>query len=78
MLTTDTPIKNQLLSALVNKQYQHLVPHLQQVDLALGDVVYTVGRTIEYVYFPEDAVVSLLATLENGATTEVGLVGRER
>ena len=77
MSTTDTPIKNQLLSALVNSQYQHLVPHLQRVDLALGDVVYTVGRTIEHVYFPEDAVVSLLATLENGATTEVGLVGRE-
>jgi CRP-like cAMP-binding protein len=77
MSTTDTPIKNQLLSALVNTQYQHLVPHLQRVDLALGDVVYTVGRTIEHVYFPEDAVVSLLATLENGATTEVGLVGRE-
>jgi CRP-like cAMP-binding protein len=76
-VTTVTPIKNQLLSALVNQQYQHLVPHLQRVDLALGDVVYTVGRTIEHVYFPEDAVVSLLATLENGATTEVGLVGRE-
>ena len=77
MSTIDTPIKNQLLSALVNTQYQHLVPHLQRVDLALGDVIYTVGRTIEHVYFPEDAVVSLLATLENGATTEVGLVGRE-
>jgi CRP-like cAMP-binding protein len=77
MSTADTPIKNQLLSALVNQQYQHLVPHLQRVDLALGDVVYTVGRNIEHVYFPEDAVVSLLATLENGATTEVGLVGRE-
>lgn len=71
------PIKNQLLSALVNTEYQHLVPHLERVDLSLGDVVYTMGRNIEHVYFPEDSAVSLLATLENGATTEIGLVGRE-
>ena len=70
-------IKNQLLAALVTDQYQHLVPHLQRVDLTLGDVIYRPGGQIEHVYFPENAVVSLLSTLENGATTEVGLVGRE-
>lgn len=70
-------IRNQLLSALLNTEYQHLQPHLQRVDLALGDVVHVTGRNIEDVYFPENSVVSLLATLENGATTEVGLVGRE-
>lgn len=70
-------IRNQLLAALVNNQYQHLLPHLQRVDLSLGDVLYTTGREIEHVYFPENSVVSLIATMENGATTEVGLVGRE-
>jgi CRP-like cAMP-binding protein len=77
MSTIASPIKNELLSALVNKQYEHLVPHLQRVDLALGDVIYTMGRTIDHVYFPENSAISLLATLANGATTEVGLVGRE-
>jgi CRP-like cAMP-binding protein len=72
-----TTIKNQLLSALVNKQYQHLVTHLERVELSHGDVIYTTGRNIEHVYFPENSVVSLLVILENGATTEVGLVGRE-
>ena len=71
------PIRNQLLSALVSQQYQHLLPHLQRVELTLGDVIYLAGGNIEHVYFPETAVVSLLSTLENGATTEVGLVGRE-
>jgi CRP-like cAMP-binding protein len=71
------PIRNHLLSALVSQHYEHLVPHLQRVDLTLGDVIYLAGGNIEYVYFPESAVVSLLSTLENGATTEVGLVGRE-
>ena len=72
-----TTIKNQLLSALVNKQYQHLMPHLERVELSFGDVIYTTGRNIDHVYFPENSVISLLVTLENGATTEVGLVGRE-
>lgn len=71
------PIKNHLLAALVNTHYQHLVPHLERIDLAHGDIIYLQGGNIEKVYFPETAVVSLLSTLENGATTEVGLVGRE-
>ena len=77
MSATDTPIRNHLLTALVNNQYQHLVPNLERVDLSLGDVIYLAGGNIEHVYFPETAAVSLIATMENGATTEVGLVGRE-
>jgi CRP-like cAMP-binding protein len=77
MPAIDIPVKNQLLTALVNNQYQHLLPHLERVELSLGDVIYSPGRNIEHVYFPENAAVSLIATMENGATTEVGLVGRE-
>lgn len=76
----DTPtiqLRNRLLSSLINHDYQRLASHLQPVDLKLGDVIYTAGDTIEYVYFPETAVVSLLSTLENGDTTEVGLIGCE-
>jgi len=76
-MNANPPTRNQLLSALLNDEYQHLQPHLQRVDMSLGDVVYIAGHNIEHVYFPENSVVSLLATMENGATTEVGLVGRE-
>jgi CRP-like cAMP-binding protein len=70
-------LKNRLLFSLINHDYDRLVSHLQPVDLKLGDVIYTAGDTIENVYFPETAVVSLLSTLENGDTTEVGLIGCE-
>jgi CRP-like cAMP-binding protein len=72
-----TQIKNDLLTALVSNDYQHLVPQLESVDLSLGDVIYVADTKIEYVYFPETAVVSMLATLEDGATSEVGIIGRE-
>lgn len=73
----DSPIRNQLLQALINEEYQHLLPSLERVNLTLGDVIYIADRDIEHVYFPENSAVSLLATLESGATTEVGLIGNE-
>ena len=77
MAAINPPIKNQLLAALINSEYQHLVPHLERVDMVLGDVIYFQGGNIEHVYFPETSAVSLLSTMESGSTTEVGLVGRE-
>ena len=76
-MAANLQIKNQLLAALVNSEYQHLVPHLEPVELVLGDVIYFQGGNIEHVYFPETSAVSLLSTMESGSTTEVGLVGRE-
>lgn len=70
-------IKNYLLAALVDREYQHLLPRLERVELSLAEVIYEAESQVQYVYFPETAVVSLLSTLENGTTTEVGLIGRE-
>ena len=75
--TPTIKLQNRLLSSLVNHDYHRLVSHIRQVDLTLGDVIYSAGDKIESVYFPETAVVSLLSTLDDGATTEVGLIGRE-
>ena len=75
--TATIQLKNRLLTSLINDDYRPLLAHLHRVDLKLGDVIYTAGDTIEHVYFPETAVVSLLSTLENGDTTEVGLIGCE-
>jgi CRP-like cAMP-binding protein len=76
-LPSQTVIKNRLLTALVSRDYQSLRPHLERVELAPGGVIYTAESEITYVYFPENAVISLLSTLNSGSTSEVGLVGRE-
>lgn len=76
-VTDNLQIKNNLLAALVNREYQHLLPQLERVELSLAEVIHEAESQVQYVYFPERAVVSLLSTLENGATTEVGLIGRE-
>ena len=68
---------NKILAALNSTDYQHFLSQLEQVTLAQGDVVYEPGDKIDYVYFPETAVFSMLCTMENGDTAEVGPVGRE-
>ena len=69
--------ENRILAALNATDYQHFLSQLEQVTLALGDVLYEPGDKIDYVYFPETAVISMLCTMSDGDTAEVGPVGRE-
>ena len=68
---------NQLLSALPLEEYQRLLPHLEHIPLALGKVLYEPGKSITDVYFPHEAMLSLVSIMTDGSTTEVGLVGSE-
>ena len=72
-----SPRKNQLLTAVPLDVQERLSPHLERVDLALGDVLYESGGIMRYVYFPIDAIVSLLYVMENGASAEIAVVGNE-
>ncbi len=68
---------NRLLAALLEPEYQRLVPHLEHVSLPVGQVLHKRGESIEYVYFPHRAIVSLISSPEEGSKVEVGLVGNE-
>ena len=70
-------IPNHLLAALPGEVCGRLIPALEPVALALGDVVYEPDSLMAHIYFPTTAVVSLLYTMEDGATAEMGLVGNE-
>ncbi|HEY0083781.1 MAG TPA: Crp/Fnr family transcriptional regulator [Pyrinomonadaceae bacterium] len=69
--------ENRILAALNGADYQNFLSQLEQVTLAQGDVLYEPGDKIDYVYFPETAVFSMLCTMADGDTAEVGPVGRE-
>jgi hypothetical protein len=71
------PVENRLLAALPRDEYDRLLPQLQQVSFDLGEVVYEFGGHLDYVYFPTTAIVSLLYTMENGASAEMGLTGND-
>ena len=71
------PANNLLYSLLSFAEYQELQSHLECVSLPLGTVIHHEHEPIKYVYFPNQAMISLVATMNNGATTEISLVGKE-
>src|SRR5882724_6982645 len=68
---------NRLLCALPSDAYERLRPHLEPITFSLGEVVYESGAQMRYVYFPTTSHISLLYTMVDGSTAEMGLVGKE-
>jgi CRP-like cAMP-binding protein len=68
---------NHLLAALPARDYQRLQPRLEAVSLRAGEVLDEPGVASRHVYFPNDALVSLMAMSDGRNRVEVGLVGRE-
>lgn len=71
------PVANQLLAALSSREYQRLLPHLEEFTLSFGEILYEPGQIIRDVYFPNTGIVSLLSMVEQRSTLEVGVVGNE-
>lgn len=72
-----TPTLNRLLNALPQLDFDRIVPHLESVQLKLGEVLYESGDQMKYAYFPTTAIISLLYVLEDGASAEIAIVGNE-
>jgi CRP-like cAMP-binding protein len=70
-------VSNGILSALLRTEHRRLVAKMEHVELARGTVLYRAGQDIEYVYFPEDAVVAMVDTTTDDRTVEVGVIGSE-
>lgn len=72
-----SPMQNHLLAALPATEFDRLAPHLEEVAMPLGEVLYESGGQLRHVYFPATSIVSLLYELENGASAEIAVVGNE-
>src|SRR5512140_290525 len=77
MRASQSPNQNHLLAALPTAEFERLAPHLEPVELLLGDVLYESGGLLQYVYFPTTSILSLHYVMENGASSEIAGVGNE-
>lgn len=68
---------NRLLAALAPHDYERLIPHLKEIHLDRGRVLYEAGKRIDQVYFPLGGLVSLVSLQEDGGSVETGAVGCE-
>ena len=71
------PACSRLLTLLPGAEYERLLPHLERVSFSLGQVVYESGDRMRYIYFPTSVIISLLYTMENGSSAEMGMAGNE-
>lgn len=69
--------QNRLLDALPSQDYAFVAPHLVQIELERGRLLYDPGDAIEHVYFPHDGVISLMTLMHNGAAIESTTIGPE-
>lgn len=69
--------RNHLLARLPEVQLARLLPHLEPVDMQVGQVIYQFGSRSQHVYFPTTAIVSLTNEMEDGRSAEMTLVGNE-
>ena len=68
---------NRVLDALPPLVLAGIELELEIVTLAAHQFTHSIGGTMHHVDFPIDAVLSVVATLINGDSVEVGTVGRE-
>jgi len=69
--------KNDILNALPADDLARLTPLLEHVDLPHGKVLYQPDVPIKHVYFPEHAMISVVAYTDDGQATEVAVIGGE-
>ncbi|MCG2592920.1 Crp/Fnr family transcriptional regulator [Ramlibacter sp. XY19] len=71
------PRHNHLLASLPAADWERWAPALEPVTMELGEVMYEPNVAMAHIYFPTTAIVSLLYVMEDGASGEIAVVGKE-
>lgn len=71
------PVANRILRALSNQAWETLSPHLEPIDLPHHLVLSHLGAQIHHLYFVESGLVSLVKSMADGRTVEVGAIGSD-
>ncbi len=71
------PNENHILAHLPREDYERIRPHLEPIELRHSQVLHEAGGIMDYVYFPQNAMVSLISHTAAGESVEVGIVGFE-
>jgi CRP-like cAMP-binding protein len=72
-----TSQQNHLIESLSNADRRALLAVCKQVDLRLSEVLWESGHSTPYAYFPIDATISLVTSIDGKPVLEVGMVGSE-
>lgn len=71
------PVGNVILLSTIDGDYNALRPHLDYVELPNHQVLHEAGAKLEFAYFPNRGLISLVVAMKDGKTAEAGVVGSE-
>ena len=75
--TAGKQVSNKILLSISDSDYSSLRPHLEYVSLPNHLVLHEAGGKIEFAYFPNRGLISLVVVMKDGKTAEAGIVGNE-
>lgn len=68
---------NYILNSLPDADYKRLLPDLEQVELTHAKNIFRPDEPIEFVYFPNTAMISVVTNTSDGQSIEAGVIGWE-
>ena len=71
------PVSNIILLSTSDNDYNSLRTHLEYVSLPNHLVLHDGGGKLEFAYFPNRGLISLVVVMKDGKTAEAGIVGNE-
>jgi CRP-like cAMP-binding protein len=72
-----SPIRNLILLSIPDDEFHLIRPTLEPVELPQHLILHEPGSRIDYGYFVNDGMTSLVVVTHDGRSVEVGIVGRE-
>lgn len=76
-MNLQTQYRNKFLNALPEESREALVEHLEPINLQARDIAYEPSRPVDFAYFPESSVISIVASMEDNNLLELATVGIE-
>jgi CRP-like cAMP-binding protein len=68
---------NRLLLALSSSNLKRLLPEFEQIPSQRGQVLLDADSSLDYVFFPNSGVISVVAVYADGSIIEMATIGRE-
>src|SRR6202166_2474715 len=75
--TDGKPVSNIILLSISDSDYSALRPHLEYGNLPNHLVLHEGSGKLEFAYFPDRGLISLVVVMQDGRTAEAGIVGNE-
>jgi len=71
------PIVNEILNSIPENEFSLLRPHAELVQLAHHHMLHEAGEKMEFAYFINQGLASLVVITSDGRSVEVAIVGHE-